>query len=162
MTCLKKSVLALAAWGLLAAISPSFARAQVSYPPQGAVASPPPPVVTYAAPAPVVTYSAPAPVVDTASVYYSYASPVATYAPGVVAYSAPLAPVRVLPARYSFYQPAVVAPVYASQVYSSPVYSSTYYRGPSGRRVYNYTDYGPYTYPYAYGSNYYTPGYFRY
>src|SRR5262245_51321774 len=150
MTRLKKSVLALAAWGLLAAVSPSFARAQTS-----------PPVVTYAAPAPVGTYSAPAPVVDTASVYYSYASPVATYAPGVVAYSAPLAPVRVLPTRYSFYQPAVVAPVHASQVYSSPVYSSTYSRGASGRRVDNYTDYGPYTYPYAYGSNYYTPGFFR-
>src|SRR5262249_9147775 len=89
-------------------------------------------------------------------------SPVATHAPGVVAYSAPLAPVRVLPARYSFYQPAVVAPVYGSQVYASPVYSSSYYRGPSGRRVYNYTDYGPFTYPYAYGSHYSSRGFFRY
>jgi hypothetical protein len=75
----------------------------------------------------------------------------------VVAYSAPLAPVRVLPARYSFYEPAVAAPVY-----SSPVYSGTDYRRLSGRRVYNYNYYGPHTYPYAYGSSYYTPGYFRY
>src|SRR5438874_2054337 len=67
---LMRSVLALAAWGLLATVSPSFARAQtydcptvlVSYPPQGTTTySAPPPVVTYSAPVPTVTYAAPAP-----------------------------------------------------------------------------------------------------
>jgi hypothetical protein len=174
---LKRSVLALAVWGLLATVSPSFARAQtydcptvlVSYPPQGTTTySPPPPVVTYSAPAPTVTYAAPAPVVTYPAPVVTYSAPVVTYAPPVVTYSAPVVaysvPTQVLPVRYSFYSPPVVAysaPVYAGTY--APYASTTYYRrGLFGRRVYNTTYYGPYTYPAAYGSAYYTPGYFRY
>jgi hypothetical protein len=179
---LQRSVLALAAWGLLATVSPSFARAQtydcptvlVSYPPQVTTTYSPPPVVTYSAPAPTVTYSAPAPVVTYAApvVTYpapvvTYSTPVVTYAPPVVTYSAPVVaysvPTRVVPVRYSFYSPPVVAysaPVYAGTY--APYASTTHSRGLFGRRVYNTTYYGPFAYPAAYGSAYYTPGYFRY
>ncbi len=67
---LKPSLLALAAWGLLAAATPAPAGAQVYYDP---------PVIAYSAP--VVSYSAPV---------VSYSAPVVTYSQPVVAYSAPV------------------------------------------------------------------------
>ncbi|MCC6420304.1 MAG: hypothetical protein IT429_18880 [Gemmataceae bacterium] len=145
---LKQSLLALAAWCLLA----GAVQAQVYVCPPTVAYYSPAPVVTYAAPAPVVTYSAPAPVVT-----YAAPAPVVTYAAPapVVTYSAPA---YVAPVRYSFYSPVVAAvPTYASTSYyvrpglfRPRVYSATTFYGPAP------------SYSAVYGSAYYTPLYFRY
>jgi hypothetical protein len=123
---LKMSLLTLVAWGLLACIQPSAARAQYyDCSPVVAYAAPVAPVA-YVAPATTVSYYAPAPAVS------YYAAPAVSYYAPAVSYYAP---------RYAYYAPAVsyYAPVVSYYAYSAPAVS--YYGYGYGYGGYGYRAY---------------------